>query len=504
MLDSSPIMIFYKDIEKRYIRVNKEFSKTLGIPINKIIGKTYAELFSDSTNPFLEDDEEVMKTGKPMLNARGFVETGIGMREIMLNKIPYKDINGRIVGILGFAQDVTDLEKVEKEKRELEEKLVQLEKMEAIGRLAGGVAHDLNNVLSAVVSYPDLLLRRLPKDSPLRKPINTIRTSGQKAAAIVEDLLTLARRGVSVTETVNLNDIINNYLQSPEYEKLKSYNTQVNIETGLDKDLFNIKGSPIHLTKTVMNLVSNAAEATLRKGTVILLTANRYLDRPMKSYDLSIPEGDYVVLTVIDNGVGIKKEDLKKIFEPFYTKKVMGRSGTGLGMAVVWGTVIDHKGNINVSSVEGEGTTFELFFPITRDEIARGKSTVPIKEYIGNKERILVVDDVEEQREISSTLLNTLNYSVHTVSSGEEAVEYMQSNSADLIVMDMIMAPGIDGLDTYKKIIELNPGQKAIITSGYSETERVKEAQRLGAGAYIKKPYTLEKIGLAVRAELDK
>lgn len=504
MLDTSPAMIFYKDPELRYIRVNKAFSKELGVPIPKIIGKTFAELFPKSERSFLEDDLEVMRTGEPVLNSTGYLETRKGLRQILTNKIPYKDINGKIIGIIGFAVDVTDIKQAEKEKLELEEKLSQLEKMEAIGRLAGGVAHDLNNVLSAVVSYPDLLLKKMDDDDPLRKPIETIRKSGQKAAAIVEDLLTLARRGVPVTEVVNLNVIITNYLESPEYEKLKAHNPQVRLKTRFDKDLFNIKGSPIHLTKTVMNLVSNAAEATLRKGTVTLSTANRYLDHSIKSYDLSVPEGDYVVLTVADTGIGIKAEDMKKIFEPFYTKKVMGRSGTGLGMAVVWGTVKDHKGNINVMSTEGKGTTIEIYFPITREQLLKDKLSVPIKEYLGNGERILVVDDMSEQREISTLLLTTLNYKVDAVSSGLEAVEYINKQPVDLVILDMIMAPGIDGLDTYKRLIKLNPGQKAIITSGYSETDRVREAQRLGAGQYIKKPYTLEKLGLAVRAELNK
>jgi CheY-like chemotaxis protein len=195
---------------------------------------------------------------------------------------------------------------------------------------------------------------------------------------------------------------------------------------------------------------------------------------------------------------------MEKIFEPFYTKKVMGRSGTGLGMAVVWGTVKDHKGYINVKSTEGKGTTFTLYFPISRKEIAKDKSLVSIEDYMGKGESILVVDDVEEQREIASQMLKKLDYSVTSVSSGEEAIDYMKNNSADLLILDMIMDPGIDGLETYKKILELHPEQKAIIVSGFSETKRVKEAQRLGADSYVKKPYILEKIGVAVRTELDK
>ena len=182
----------------------------------------------------------------------------------------------------------------------------------------------------------------------------------------------------------------------------------------------------------------------------------------------------------------------------------MGRSGTGLGMAVVWGTVKDHKGYIDIQSMEGKGTTFTLYFPISRKEISKDKSLVSIEDYMGKGESILVVDDVEEQREIASRVLKKLGYSVTSVPSGEEAVEYMKNNSADLLVLDMIMDPGIDGLDTYKRILKLHPNQKAIIASGFSETDRAKEAQRLGAGEYVKKPYILEKIGLAVRNELNR
>jgi len=391
----------------------------------------------------------------------------------------------------------------EEEKQKLQAQLQRAQKMETVGTLAGGVAHDLNNILSGLVSYPELLLLEIPEDSHLRKPILTIQKSGEKAAAIVQDLLTLARRGVAITEVVNLNDIIYEYLKSPEFEKLKSFHPNVQFKTKLETNLLNILGSPVHLSKTVMNLVSNAAEAMSDGGRIFISTENRYIDRLIRGYD-NVAEGDYVVLTITDHGVGILPTDMERIFEPFYTKKVMGRSGTGLGMAVVWGTVKDHKGYIDVQSAEGKGTTFTLYFPMTRKEVARDKSLLSIEDYMGKGESLLVVDDVEEQREIASRILKKLDYSVTLVSSGEEAVDYLKNNSADLLVLDMIMDSGIDGLETYKRILEFHPKQKAIIVSGFSETESVKKAKRLGAGAYVKKPFLLEKIGIAVRDELDK
>ena len=375
--------------------------------------------------------------------------------------------------------------------------------MESVGRLAGGVAHDLNNILSGLVSYPELLLMDLPKESPLRKPILTIQKSGEKAATIVQDLLTLARRGVDTAKVMNLNDIISEYLDSPEHEKLKFYHPEVQITTDLEADLLNIMGSPVHISKTIMNLVSNAVEAMPDGGKILIATENRYVDRPIKGYD-HVEEGDYVTLAISDTGLGISPENMQRIFEPFFTKKVMGRSGTGLGMAVVWGTVKDHKGYIDVQSSEGNGASFTVYFPVTRQELTEESSFFSIEDYMGKGELILVVDDVEAQREIASRILDKMGYSVTSISSGEEAVAYMRDKSADLVILDMIMDPGIDGLETYKRILEMHPRQKAIIASGFSETPRVKEAQRLGVGQYVKKPYSLGKIGLAVKSEIDR
>ena len=383
----------------------------------------------------------------------------------------------------------------------LENKLRQAQKMEAIGTLAGGVAHDLNNILSGVVSYPELLLMDLPADSPMRVPIKTIQETGKKAAAIVQDMLTLARRGVEVSEVINLNDIVSDYLNSPEHEKLCAYHQQMSVETDIEPDLNSISGSSIHIFKTIMNLVSNAAEAMPEGGTIRISTKNCEILRSHREQEKIAP-GEYAILSIVDSGTGISAQDLDRIFEPFFTKKKMGRSGTGLGMAVVWGTVHDHNGHIEVQTTEGKGTTFTLYFPITRELSVQKKPKPSLNDLKGHGESILVVDDVREQREIASKILKKLGYRVKTAASGEDAVRYLKEKSADLLILDMIMSPGIDGLETYQRALEIRSDQKAIIASGFSETERVKEAQLLGAKTYVKKPYSIEKIGEAVKAEL--
>ena len=399
--------------------------------------------------------------------------------------------------------EITVRKHAEEKIRESEEQLRKAQKMEAIGTLAGGVAHDLNNVLSGLISYPELILMDLPANSPLKSSLLAIKKSGERAANIVQDMLTLARRGVAVSEVVDLNDIIRDYLQSPEYERLRQTHPDLTLESSLEPDLLSIAGSPVHLSKTVMNLVSNAAEALIDGGTITISSENRYIDKPISGYD-DIEEGDYVTLTVSDTGIGIAAKDIESIFEPFYTKKAMGRSGTGLGMAVVWGTVKDHKGYIDVQSTEGQGTRFFIYLPACRQPSPRKESRPSIEDYRGRAEFLLIVDDIKEQRDIASGILTKLGYRVESVSSGEEAVDYLKTRTADLLILDMIMDPGIDGLEAYRRILEIHPAQKAIIASGYSESERVKEAQRLGAGAYVKKPYLMEKMAVAVRKELDR
>ncbi len=268
--------------------------------------------------------------------------------------------------------------------------------------------------------------------------------------------------------------------------------------------MLNLSGSPVHLAKTLMNLVSNAVEAMPDGGRLTIVTGNRRIDPQQHGFE-EMPAGDYCLLEVSDTGIGIAPEDRNKIFEPFYTKKKMGRSGTGLGMAVVWGTVQDHGGVIRLESAIGQGTVIRLFFPATH-EVDTAAPALPstIKRYRGRGETVLVVDDVSEQRDIARQMLEVMGYRVAVAASGEEALAWLENATCDLVMLDMIMDPGMDGLDTYRRIVQRHPGQKAIIATGYSETDRVKAAQTLGAGSCLRKPFTFEKLGQTVREELDR
>ena len=508
LVESANSIILRRNIAGDIIFFNDFAQRLFGYEEEEIIGKNIVgtllpqtksaedrvagiveSLSKDPEKRLVSEDKNVLRNGESVLVAWTYK--------------PIFDPDGTLQEILCIGNDITELREAEEQKKNLESQLQRAQKMEAVGTLAGGVAHDLNNILSGIVSYPELILMGLPENSPLRKPVQTMQKSGEKAAAIVQDLLTLARRGVVSKSVVNINEIVSDYLKSPEYENFKNYYPEIEVRTRLKSNLLNILGSPVHLSKTVMNLIVNAIEAITEEGNVSIATLNQYIDKSFKGFD-EVAKGDYVVLTISDDGIGIPAEDIERIFEPFYTKKVMGRSGTGLGMAVVWGTVKDHDGYIDIESTVGKGTKFTLYFPVSRGKITKSDTRSPSEDLQGNAESILIVDDAVDQREIATGMLELLGYRVASVSSGEEAIEYLKTHQADLLVLDMIMDPGLDGYETYKRVIDINPGQKAIIASGFSETKLVKKAQQLGAGAYVKKPYLLDKIGRVVKEELHR
>ena len=395
--------------------------------------------------------------------------------------------------------EIETRKRAEHERSRLERELFNAQKMEMLGKLAGGVAHDLNNVLSGIVSYPDLLLMDLSTDDPLRDSLITIKKSGENAAAIVQDLLALARRGVIVKDNVLLNDVLLDHFQSLEFTKLRRAYPGIKIEEKLSLHLHSLTGSSIHLQKAIMNLLINAFETIDTTGQIIISTENIKLINPVHGYEI-IPKGEYVLLKIRDDGVGMTPEVLKRIFEPFYTRKQMGRSGTGLGMTVVWGALKDHNGFIDIESSPGEGTIISLFFPAVLkgsfSDSSERSSVVHFEK--GSGQTVLVVDDIVEQQKIGKAILEKLGYRAWAVASGEQAVAFLRHQPVDVLLLDMIMESGMDGLETYKKILERVPGQKTVIISGFSENDRVRQALDLGINAYLQKPYTIEQMNLVI------
>ncbi len=407
---------------------------------------------------------------------------------------------GLIEGVANSTSQIIQMNRAEIEKEVLQANLLRAQKMEAIGLMAGGVAHDLNNILAGIVGYPELLLLQLPQSSTLRKSIEAIHESGKRATLIVDDLLTVARGVASTMEPNDINILIQEYFDSPEYTKLKSSHPNILCTKHLKAENSIISCSAVHIKKTVMNLITNAVEALGDTGTVTVSTASQTVEKS-NILENNLEPGTYVLLIVQDDGPGIATKDLEHIFEPFYTKKVMGHSGTGLGLAIVWNTVHDHDGRIFVESSEG-GTIFRLFFPVNTIEAIVPDNIETVEQFTGAGEHILVVDDELHLRDLASQILEVMGYTVDSVCSGELALEFIKETPVDVIVMDMLMGSGMNGRQTYKEILKLYPDQKAIITSGFSESDDVKGALDLGAGVFIKKPYSMSKLGQAVKKAL--
>lgn len=509
---------------KKALRVSEERSKTMaeasweGIAIHvngQLLdaNKQFFAMFGYQEDELLGEqilDKIVSKVSLPEVSLRikndiiGFHEA-IGIKkdgtefpiETSSRHMEYRGKKVRTCAI----RDISERVKAEQEKIELQKQLAISNKMEILGLMAGSVAHDLNNILSGIVTLPELLLIRMDENHEYRKTITLIQETGQMAASVVSDLLTVARGATAEKSVWDPNILVKNYVATAKEKELDSQLQDIDVKLDCEFGLSNIYCSAVHINKILMNLIGNAAEETEGKGTVVISTKNISLTHSFVGYE-PIAAGDYVVISVSDNGPGIQQENVKKIFEPFYSKKKLGRSGTGLGLAIVWNTVHDHDGFIDVQSDDG-GTTFDLYFPITKKVAEEEKELPSIEQYRGCGEKILVVDDQETQQRIARDLLDGLGYKTDTVGSGEEAVNYIKKNEVDLIVLDMIMDSGINGRQTYEEILKINPKQRALIASGFAENGEVKQTLLLGANQFVKKPYSLTQMGQAVKQALS-
>jgi two-component system, cell cycle sensor histidine kinase and response regulator CckA len=490
LVDLLPEMVLETDLTGKIEYCNKVANERLKIPTTTENPPTFSQFI---VNEQREKADQYFNFSL-FNDSSGLQEFTATDREnrpfpVLIRSAPIRR-DGQTIGSRMIVIDIT-------ERHRFEEQLLRDQKMKAIGLMAGGVAHDLNNILSGIISYPELLLLDLEENSRMRRPLESIRRAGLDAAEVVSDLLTVARGIAANREVLGLNTLIEDYLASPDFHQLQLRYPLIVLNKSLDNDLGNICCSPIHVRKCLMNLVINGMEAIQGKGTLSVSTGNHNQMAQVLRNKQKLPVGRYSKIVISDSGAGISPHEIEHIFEPFYTKKVMGRSGTGLGLAVVWNTMQDHGGAVNVTS-DPLGTTFELYLPTVVEKAIVVSDPPDWRTFKGNREQVLVIDDEPRQRAIAQELLTSLNYSVVVMPSGEEAVAYLETHSTDILVIDMIMDPGQNGRVTYEKILKIHPHQKALIASGFAEDEDVRATLALGAGAFIGKPYTLEKIGAAI------
>jgi PAS domain S-box-containing protein len=441
-----------------------------------------------------------------------FIEQGIvgsneisGMRrdrseffvEIKYRPITYLN-KPRMVCVI---RDISARVKAEEEKLSLQTKLAKASKLNALGLMAGSVAHDLNNILSGIVSYPDLLLLQMSESDKYYKQIKKIQAAGKRAAAVVADLVTIARGGASTKTVENINDILQNHLSSIEHlERLANF-PQAIIQTKLHKNLHNTCCSSQHLHKILLNLIGNALDVVGENGTIQIATENCKFTHPLAKNTGQEQNKDYVKLIIADNGPGIKQEDAEYIFDPFYTTKMMGKSGTGLGLSIVWNIVQDHNGWIEIKN-NNPGAIFEIYLPATSDSVCPVEDIHSQEALLGKGEKILLIDDEFEQNQIIGKALERMGYTTYSVTSGEAGIAFIETQPVDLILLDMMMGDGLNGRETFEKIQKIRPQQKAIIISGYAKTEDIQKAKELGISNFIEKPVTISKISAAIRQSL--
>jgi len=413
-------------------------------------------------------------------------ETATG--EILEVEISTKILESGSSMVQSIVRDVTETKRLQ----ELESRA---QRLETAGIIAGQVAHDFNNLLAPLMAYPEFIREELPAGHSVLSLVDQIEEASHKIAEINQDLLAMGRRGHFTQDVLNLNTVVHEVIAEN-----KGCPSTLYCDYDLASDLMPVLGGGSQLHRMISNLVNNARDAMTDIGRLTIRTENYYRDLDSIDY-AQIPKGEYVRLTITDTGCGIPEDMVNKIFDPFFTTKQADKKrGSGLGMSVVDAVVKDHRGFIDLQTQVGKGTSFFVYLPITRMTPER---EVP-EEIEGGPERLLIVDDDHIQREVTSQILSRLEYTIDSVSSGEEAVEYLKHDRYDLVILDMVMPGGIDGADTYRQLLQINPDQRAIILSGFSESDRVIEAQKLGAGDFIKKPITSRVIASAVRKELDR
>jgi two-component system, cell cycle sensor histidine kinase and response regulator CckA len=452
-----------------------------------LIGKNNIDFIENTQSDTVSNTRYLWEKGFNSQTEIEIVTLKGNKKSILTSGTPRMDGGSNLIGVIVTAIDITDFKR-------LQEFASHAQRLEAAGRIAGQVAHDFNNLLAPMVAYPDLIKTAIPDDAFVLSMINDIEIAAKAMADINQQLLTLSRRGHYNLEIINLNDIINLAINQVSHD----FN-RIEIDTIFEKDLLNIKGGHAQILRIISNLISNALDAMHDRGRLIIKTENYYLDKRSGITGI-IPRGEYCKVSISDTGCGIAEEIMPKIFDAFFTTKVADKKrGSGLGLSVVHAVMEDHHGYIDLESKVGNGTTFYLYFPLTRETVEAAESN----ELKGGSESILIIDDDSMQRNVNSNLLKRLGYHIEVAESGEEAIRLLAKKTFDLLVIDMIMPGGMDGTETYRKAIGINHGQKALIISGFAETEQVKEAMRLGAGGFLRKPLSMTALATAIRKELD-
>ena len=493
--------IYVHDLAGHYIMVNKAGEDLIGFSreeilrmrISDVVPRPYLDHIHTRLKEKLADHSLTIYECEAIRKDGNRVPIEVSSRLIYENGVP--------VAVQGSARDITERKRAEEALRASQLQLQQSQKLEAIGQLAGGVAHDFNNMLTAIIGYTDLSLRRVGLENPIRRNLEETKKAAERAASLVRQLLAFSRKQILEPKVLDLNDVVK------DMHKMltRLIGENIKLATRLETDLGSVKADPCQVEQIIVNLVVNARDAMPRGGRVTIETANVSLDAQTAAKHVAVNPGEYVMLTVSDTGSGMDQETQARIFEPFFTTKEVGK-GTGLGLSTVYGIVKQSGGNIWVYSEPGFGTVFKVYLPrideATANSIARlaQESNAP-----RGTETILLVEDEDVVRGLTRKILMQAGYNVLDARSGNEAIRLCATHagSIDLLLTDVVM-PEISGKEVADRLLELRPSIRVLFMSGYTDEAIVQHGVLDANVKFIQKPFTWIALTRKVREVLNR
>ena len=481
IIDNSPALIFVKDLEQRYLLVNRRWQETFDVGAEQAIGKRSEDVLPPQRIPGREAmDVRVIETGEPV-EAMAVIpgDETHDDRYVLLLKFPLRNADGEIYAVCSIATDITERRRNARERAELEQRLAQAQRLESVGQLAGGVAHDFNNLLSVILTCVGFAQRELPEDSPVREDVEEIGRAADRAAALTRQLLMFSRREVVKPEVLDVGALVR------DLERLlnRTLSERIALRIAIGPDIVPVLADRAQLEQVLVNLAVNARDAMPEGGTLTIAVTG-------------VPEG--VRITVADDGVGMAPEVRERAFEPFFTTKEAGQ-GTGLGLATVHGIVTDSGGTVDIDSAPGEGTTIAIWLPKAEGGAVVAEEPPEPAERARGAAKVLVVEDQDPVRRQACRILRTHGYDVREAAGAEEALADWRET--DVLVTDVVM-PGMTGHELAEIARERNPGLRVVFMSGHTEDVLVRDGARMGEIAFVQKPFTRDSLLRAIEEAL--
>ena len=517
ILHSLPDAVFTTDRQMRINYFNLAASALTGFSPQEAVGMYCRDVLKVDLCETQCPIKRALDANQNIFNVETTIQTDSGdIFTILINASLLTASSGEVAGYMHIFRDISPLKKIMldleisrnnlaeknlkldtalKELKSTQEQLLQAQKMESMGTLAGGIAHDFNNILTGILGYASLLKIKVDRTNPIYDDLNTIEQSAIKASKLTQQLLTFSRSGSYQTQAINVNETIKATLDILK----RTIPKKIQIQTSFATDLWTIEADPSQIEQVLLNLCINARDAMPDGGTLAVTTRNFDCSDDLRGKHTA---NQYVQISIADTGEGIPKNIQNKIFDPFFTTKDANK-GTGLGLAVAYGVIKKHRGDIEIHSSPGKGTTFDIFLPISDKENKKAIHETEAK-LRGGSETILVVDDEQVIRKLGKEILETQGYVVLTAANGLEAIDIykQEQKKINLVILD-IMMPEMDGIEAYKSLRDINPSLKILIASAYSSKNYDYENFHIKAEEFIQKPFKIQQLSRKVRYILD-